>query len=157
MNLPREGFSSDSYPGFKLHHIGNWQTQWWGMQWFLTHQETEEVIKEIEAEHNYMKVNYKGINTFFDEMIEVINQAPPIDQNSALNNAASQFLTGLLGLMSNFSQLNESSNESSYEYLKRKIRDSDLGNGVIIDLGGKYSNQLGTVLVILNSGKISSR
>ena len=153
MNLPSEGFSSDSYPGFKLHHIGNWQTQWWGMQWFLTHQEVEEVIKEIEAEQNYMKVNCEGINTFFDGMIESVNQAPPIDQNSHVNSAVSKLFTGFLGLMSNAFQ----TNESSYEYLKQKIQDSDVGNGLVIDLGGKYSNQLGTAIVILNSGKISPR
>ena len=32
-----------------------------------------------------------------------------------------------------------------------------IGNGVVIDLGGKYSNQLGTAIIILNSGKIASR
>ena len=149
MSFPSQGFSSNLYPGFKLHHIGNWQLQWWGMQWSLTHKEIEEVIKEIEAEKNYMSINYQQIDTFLDGMKKAISH----QQNSDNVSFGSKIFTGFLGIMSNFSQ----TNESSYEYLKRKIQDCDLGNGVIIDLSGKYSNQLENALIILNSGKIYSR
>ena len=149
MSFPSQGFSSNLYPGFKLHHIGNWQLQWWGMQWSLTHKEIEEVIKEIEAEKNYMSINYQQIDTFLDGMKKTISH----QQNSDNVSFVSKIFTGFLGIMSNFSQ----TNESSYEYLKRKIQDCDLGNGVIIDLSGKYSNQLENALIILNSGKIYSR
>ena len=149
MSFSSQGFSSNLYPGFKLHHMGNWQLQWWGIQWSLTHQEIEEVIKEIEAEQNYMITNYQEMNTLLDAMKIAIVHEPNSDKVSF----GSKIFTGFLGLISNFSR----TNESSYEYLKRKIQDCDLGNGVIIDLSGHYSNQLGNALIILNSGKIYSR
>ena len=87
------------------------------MQWSLTHQEIEEVIKEIEAEKNYMSINYQEMNTFLDGMKNAIPHA----QNSDNISFVSKIFTGFLGLISNFSQ----TNESYIEYLKRKIQDCD--------------------------------
>ena len=141
-------FSSNSYPGFKLHDIGHWEWQWWGMRWYLTHDEVEQVIKEIEAEKNYMTSNFSNMNRIFTALREEISR----NRNSEPIDFISEIATGFLGLVSNFSQ----THELSYEYLKSKIQNADCGNGVIVDLSAKYSPQLDTALVV-NSGKIYCR